>query len=97
MLARTCFFRACHPDHKDAAADRLDDTLHGSSVPVLHTRTPQPPSVSAVIRGRWPNRASGRQAARLFGGTCNQQWLIERHGYRSPIETRDHPPAKPAR
>jgi hypothetical protein len=27
---------------------------------------------------------------RRFGRTDNQHWLIERHGYRTPIEARDH-------
>jgi hypothetical protein len=31
-----------------------------------------------------------RQAVRRFGRTSNQQWLIERHGYRTPTETREH-------
>jgi len=31
-----------------------------------------------------------RTAARAFGRTYNQHWLIERHGYRTPIEARDH-------
>ena len=31
-----------------------------------------------------------RSAVRAFGRTYNQQWLIERHGYRTPIEARDH-------
>ena len=31
-----------------------------------------------------------RQAVRHFGRTYNEQWLIERHGYRTPIEARDH-------
>jgi len=30
----------------------------------------------------------GRRCAR-FGRICNQRWLIERHGYRTPIEARD--------
>jgi transposase InsO family protein len=29
-----------------------------------------------------------RQAVRCFGRTYNEQWLIERHGYRTPIEAR---------
>jgi hypothetical protein len=39
-------------------------------------------------------RATGRPP---FRRTYDQQWLIERHGYRSPIETRDHPRTKAAR
>jgi putative transposase len=31
-----------------------------------------------------------RAAVRRFGRTYNDQWLIERHGYRTPIEARDH-------
>jgi putative transposase len=31
-----------------------------------------------------------RTAVRRFGRTYNQQWLIERHDYRTPIEARDH-------
>jgi len=31
-----------------------------------------------------------RQAVRRFGRSYNEQWLIERHGYRTPIEARDH-------
>jgi hypothetical protein len=31
-----------------------------------------------------------RTAVRAFGRTYNQHWLIERHGYRTPIEARDH-------
>lgn len=31
-----------------------------------------------------------RDAVRRFGRTYNQQWLIERHGYRTPIEAREH-------
>ena len=31
-----------------------------------------------------------RQAVRHFGRTYNQQWLIERHGYRTPTEAREH-------
>ena len=31
-----------------------------------------------------------RTAVRGFGRTYNQHWLIERHGYRTPIEARDH-------
>jgi transposase InsO family protein len=30
-----------------------------------------------------------RQAVRHFGRTYNEQWLIERHGYRTPIEARE--------
>jgi hypothetical protein len=37
-----------------------------------------------------------RQAVRRFGRTYNEQWLIERHGYRTPIESRDHLPTKAA-
>jgi hypothetical protein len=28
--------------------------------------------------------------ARRFGRTYNEQWLIERHRYRTPIEAREH-------
>ena len=31
-----------------------------------------------------------RTAVRAFGRTYNQHWLIERHGYRTPIEAREH-------
>jgi hypothetical protein len=31
-----------------------------------------------------------RTAVRAFGRTYNQQWLIERHGCRTPIEAREH-------
>jgi putative transposase len=31
-----------------------------------------------------------RTAVRAFGRTYNQQWLIERHGYRTPTEAREH-------
>jgi putative transposase len=31
-----------------------------------------------------------RSAVRAFGRTYNQQWLIERHGYRTPTEAREH-------
>ena len=31
-----------------------------------------------------------RTAVRAFGRTYNQHWLIERHGYRTPTEARDH-------
>jgi putative transposase len=37
-----------------------------------------------------------RQAVRRFGRTYNQQWLIERHDYRTPIEARQHLRAKAA-
>jgi transposase InsO family protein len=37
-----------------------------------------------------------RQAVRRFGRTFNEQWLIERHGFRTPIEARDHQRAKAA-
>jgi hypothetical protein len=30
-----------------------------------------------------------RSAVRAFGRTYKQHWLIERHGYRTPIEARD--------
>ena len=32
-----------------------------------------------------------RTAVCAFGRTYNQQWLIERHGYRTPSEAREHP------
>jgi putative transposase len=35
-----------------------------------------------------------RTAVRAFGRTYNQHWLIERHGYRTPTEARDHLRAK---
>jgi putative transposase len=31
-----------------------------------------------------------RQAVRRFGRTYNEHWLIERHGYHTPIEAREH-------
>ncbi|MGD0716276.1 MAG: hypothetical protein ABSB24_19200 [Gaiellaceae bacterium] len=31
-----------------------------------------------------------RTAVRRFGRTYNQHWLIERHGYRTPTEAREH-------
>ena len=31
-----------------------------------------------------------RTAVRAFGRTYNQHWLIERHGYRTPTEAREH-------
>lgn len=31
-----------------------------------------------------------RTAARVFGRTYNQHWLIERHQYRTPAEAREH-------
>jgi len=31
-----------------------------------------------------------RQAVRRLGRTYNRRWLIERHGYRTPIEAREH-------
>jgi hypothetical protein len=31
-----------------------------------------------------------------FGRTYNQHWLIERHGYRTPAEAREHVRAKAA-
>ena len=31
-----------------------------------------------------------RTAVRAFGRTYNQQWLVERHGYRTPTEAREH-------
>jgi transposase InsO family protein len=37
-----------------------------------------------------------RTAVRAFGRTYNQQWLIERHGHRTPIEARDQLRAKAA-
>jgi putative transposase len=35
-------------------------------------------------------RTAVRTAVRAFGRTYNQHWLIERHGYRTPTEARDH-------
>jgi putative transposase len=35
-----------------------------------------------------------RTAIRSFGRSYNQHWLIERHGYRTPIEAREHLRAK---
>ena len=31
-----------------------------------------------------------RRAVREFARTYNREWLIERHGYRSPLEAREH-------
>ncbi len=31
-----------------------------------------------------------RAAVRRFGRTYNEHWLIERHGYRTPTEARQH-------
>jgi transposase len=31
-----------------------------------------------------------RQAVRRFGRTYNEQWLIERHAYRTPTAAREH-------
>jgi hypothetical protein len=31
-----------------------------------------------------------RAAVRSFADTYNQSWLLERHGYRTPIEAREH-------
>jgi transposase InsO family protein len=35
-----------------------------------------------------------RTAVRSFGRIYNEHWLIERHGYRTPIKARDHPRAQ---
>ena len=40
--------------------------------------------------GRFDTLDELRTAVRTFGRTYNQQWLIERHGYRTPTETREH-------
>lgn len=37
-----------------------------------------------------------RTAVRRFGRTYNEHWLIERHGYLTPTEARDHLRAQPA-
>ena len=31
-----------------------------------------------------------REAVRSFGRLYNREWLLERHGYRTPIEAREH-------
>ena len=54
------------------------------------------PAHSRSREGRFDTLEELRKAVRRFGRTYNQHWLIERHGYRAPIEAREHLRAKAA-
>jgi hypothetical protein len=51
---------------------------------------PEAPLRRWLLLRKRPLPNGDRSPRGTFGRTYNQQWLIERHGYRTPTETREH-------